>query len=206
MFPLYVQVTFDRIPITFKSYYYDLYSKSKYATCAGNAIFIPDIKTIIKKEEALIEYIIDKNLENFSLRKFKEKYVHYGRDLLDIMKADFLNYLYIFLNDEGMPFLADTLKSGSLDSNAFYLMKDMKMSLKEPLYKRLEENSFYYAPPYLPLFAFSEKIKGSISPTLTVMEWEQSGIQEKFIEFFKKYYPGKDVEKKMQEVQKWTHS
>jgi hypothetical protein len=203
MFPLYVQVTFDRKPVTFKSYYYDLYSKSKYATRAGSKIFIPDIKTIIKKEETLIEYIIDKNLENFSLIKFKGEYVHYGRDLLDTMEADFLDYVYVFFNDAGFPFLADTLKSGSLDSHAFYLMEDMKMSLKDPLYKKLEENSFYYAPPYLPLYAFSKKMKGSVSPTLTVVEWEQPGTKEKFIEFFKKYHPEKEIEKTMQEIQKW---
>jgi len=206
MFPLYIQVTFDRIPITFKSYYYDLYAKPKYATRAGSKIHIPEIKAIIKKEETLLEYIIDKNLENFSLTKFKERYAYYSRDLLDIMEADFLNYVYIFLNDEGMPFLAETIKSGAIDSNAFHLVGDMKMSMKESLYKKLEENSLYYAPPYLPLYAFCEKIKGSIFATLTVMEWEQPGTKEGFIKFSKKHYPEKDIEETMQEIEKWVRS
>ena len=206
MFPLYDQVTFDRIPITFKSYYYDLYGKPKYAIRAGSDIYIPEIKAIIKKEKNLLEFIIDKNLEDFSLTKFKEEYVYYSRDLLDIMEADFLNYVYIFLNDEGMPFLADTIRLGAIDSNAFQLMKDMKISMKESLYKKLEENSFYYAPPYLPLYAFCEKIKDSILGTLTVKEWEQPGTKEKFIKFFKKNYPEKEIEETMQEIQKWINS
>ncbi|HEX4373614.1 MAG TPA: hypothetical protein VHZ50_09960 [Puia sp.] len=206
MYPLYIQVTFDRIPITFKSYFYDLYAKPKYAARAGSKIHFPEIKTIIKKEETLLEYIIDRNLEDFSLTKFKEEYVHYCRDLLDIMEADFLNYVYIFLHDEGMPFLADTIKSGAIDSKPFYLMKDMKRSMKESIYKKLEENSFYYAPPYLPLYAFCDKVKDSIFSTLTVMEWEQPGTKEEFINFFKKNYPQKEIGDTMQKIQKWIHS
>jgi hypothetical protein len=206
MFPLYIQVTFDRIPITFKSYYYDLYAKPKYVTRAGSKIHIPEVKTIIKKEETLLEYIIDKNLKDFSLAKFKEEYLYYSRDLLDIMEEDFLNYVYIFLSDEGMPFLADTIRSGASDSKAFYLMKDMKKSMKESLYKKLEENSFFYAPPYLPLYAFSEKIKGTLFTSFSVMEWEQPETKEKFIKFFKKYYPENFVGKTVEEIQKWILS
>jgi hypothetical protein len=203
MYPLYIQVTFDRIPITFKSYYYDLYAKPRYAVRAGSKIHFPEIKAIIKKEETLLEYIIDRNLEDFSLTKFKEEYVYYSRDLLDIMEADFLNYVYIFLNDEGLPFLADTIKSGAADSKAFDLMKDMKRSMKKSIYKKLEENSFYYAPPYLPLYAFCDQVKNSAFVTLTVMEWEQPGTKEEFIKFFKKNYPEKDIEVTIQEIQKW---
>ena len=72
MHPLYVQVTFDRVPIYFKSYYFDLFSKSKYAIQVAGQVFTPDIKEIIKKEEQLIEFIIDKNLNNFSIDLFKK--------------------------------------------------------------------------------------------------------------------------------------
>jgi hypothetical protein len=61
MHPLYVQVIFDRIPIIFKSYYFDLFSKPKYAIRVAAQVFTPDIKEIIQKEEALIEFIIEKN-------------------------------------------------------------------------------------------------------------------------------------------------
>ena len=59
MHPLYVQVIFDRIPIIFKSYYFDLFSKPKYAIRVAGQVFTPDIKEIIAKETTLLEFIID---------------------------------------------------------------------------------------------------------------------------------------------------
>jgi hypothetical protein len=84
-YPFYVQVTFDRKSIFFKSFFFDLFSKPKYAFHIGAETFGPDIKDIIKKEEALIEFIIDKNQNDFSCR-----------DLLDMMEEGFQDYLYTF--------------------------------------------------------------------------------------------------------------
>jgi len=59
--PLYIQVIFDRISIVFKSYYFELFSKPKYAIRVSGEIFAPDIKQIISEEKALIDFIINKN-------------------------------------------------------------------------------------------------------------------------------------------------
>ncbi|SDX67033.1 hypothetical protein SAMN05444410_12426 [Hydrobacter penzbergensis] len=202
MHPLYVQVIFDRIPIIFKSYYFDLFSKPKYAIRLAGQVFTPDIKEIIKKEEALIEFIIGKNRDNFSLELFKKEYAFYCRDLLDLMEADFLDYLFTFLHDEGLPALADTIKKGAGNCKAYDIVRDMKSAFNDKTYNTLIENSFYYAPPYLPLYAFAEKPKSTPFTCFTVREWEQPSVKDDFAAFFKKRYPGKQVEDAMLEIQK----
>jgi hypothetical protein len=192
VYPLYVQVTFDRKSIFFKSFIFDLFSKLKYATRISNQVFGPDIKDIIKKEESLIEFIIDKNQQNFSLDLFKREYAYYGRDLLDMMEEGFREYLNTFLHDEGLPYLAETLKLGSLTCKLYDLVLDMKRCLKPKLYQKLWENAFYYSPPYLPLCAFNEKPQQTLLKAVTVMDWEQLGVRDNFFEFVKKNYQGHD--------------
>jgi hypothetical protein len=204
IYPLYAQVIFDRIPIIFKSYYYDLFSKPKYAIRVAGQEYAPDIKEIIKMEKTLIEFIIDKNLKNFSLNLFKKEYAYYSRDLLDIMEEGFLNYLYTFFHDEGMPFIADTFNAGASDSKLYDLVQDLKRALNPPLYKRLLENSFYYAPPYLPLYAFIKKPQRTPITSITVMEWEQPNTKRRFADFFRKHYPNKNVAEIPQEIEKWV--
>jgi hypothetical protein len=192
-YPLYVQVTFDRKSIFFKSYFFDLFSKPKYAVRIAGEVFGPDIKDIIKKEESLIEFIIDKNQDNFSLDLFKTEYAYYGRDLLDMMEGGFLDYLYTFLYDEGLPYLAETVKAGAYGCKLYELVKDFKRSFNPKLYQKLWENSFYYSPPYLPLCAFNEKPQRSLLTAFTVMDWEQVKVKESFSEFMEKNYPEQNV-------------
>ncbi len=202
--PLYVQVIFDRTPIIFKSYYFDLFSKPKYAIRVAGQLFTPDIKEVIQKEEALIEFIVEKNRDNFSLELFKKEYAFYCRDLLDLMEEGFQNYLVTFLKDEGLPSLADTIKKGVTDCKSFDIVQDIKRVFNDKAYRKLIENSFYNAPPYLPLYAFTDKPKRTPLTCFTVMEWKQPGIKEEFIAFFKRRYPDQRVEDALHEVQKWV--
>jgi hypothetical protein len=193
MHPLYVQVTFDRKSIFFKSFFFDLFSKPKYAARIGGEIFGPDIKDIIKKEESLVEFIIDKNRDNFSLDLFKTEYAYYGRDLLDMMEPGFLEYLYTFLHDEGLPYLAETVEFGSLTCKLYDLVMDFKRCLNPKLYQKLWDNSFYYSPPYLVLCAFNEKPQQTLLKVFTVMDWELPGVKLNFIDFLKRNYPNSNV-------------
>ncbi len=205
MHPLYVQLIFDRTPLYFKSYYYDLFSKSKYAIRVAGRVFTPDIKEIITKEEKLAEFIIDKNLPSFSLDLFKKEYAFYSRDLLDIMEASFMDYLFIFLQDEGMAFFAETIRNGAADCKLYDLALDMKKALHPSLYKKFIENSFYLAPPYLPLYAFTEKPKRTPFRMLSVMEWEQPATKEKFAAFFALHYPDNNLTEALEKIQEWVN-
>jgi hypothetical protein len=204
MNPLYVQVIFDRVPIYFKSYYFDLFSKSKYAIRVTGEVFSPDVKEIIDKEKVLVEFIIDKNLKSFSLELFKKEYSHYSKDLLNIMEEAFLDYLITFFQDEGLPSLADTIRKGAADTKLFNLVLDMKRFLKPDLYKKLIENSFLFAPPYLPLYAFTEKPKQTPLRCLTVLGWQQPETKDRFIKFFRRYYPDNDVSEILKKIDDWV--
>lgn len=201
-YPLYVQVTFDRKSIFFKSFFFDLFSKPKYAARIAGEVFGPDIKDIIKKEESLIEFIIDKNQDNFSLDLFKTEYAYYGRDLLDMMEPGFLEYLYTFFHDEGLPYLAETIKDGAFGCKLYELVKDFKSSLNPKLYQKLWDNSFYYSPPYLPLCAFNEKPQRTLLTAFTVMDWEHVGVKKRFLEFIQKNYPDIGASELVTEISK----
>ncbi|OQP43334.1 hypothetical protein A4H97_34050 [Niastella yeongjuensis] len=204
MYPLYVQVTFDRKSIFFKSFFFDLFSKPKYAAGIGGQVFGPDVKDIIKKEESLIEFIIDKNRDNFSLDLFKTEYAYYGRDLLDMMEAAFLEYLYTFLHDEGLPYLAETVNLGSLTCKLYDLVLDFKRCMTPQFYQKLWDNSFYYSPPYLVLCAFNEKPQQTLLKAFTVMDWEGPGAKEIFADFLKKSYPNNNVAETLKAIEKYV--
>jgi len=204
MHPLYVQVTFDRKSIFFKSFFFDLFSKPKYAARIGGEVFGPNINDIIKKEESLIEFIIDKNRDNFSLDLFKTEYAYYGQDLLDIMEPGFLEYLYTFLHDEGLPYLAETVNLGSLTCKLYDLVLDFKRCLNPKLYQKLWENSFFYSPPYLLLCAFNEKPQQTLLKVFTVMDWEQAGTKDSFIHFLNKNYPNSNIGEVLKAINKYV--
>lgn len=192
-YPLYVQITFDRKTIVFKSYYFELFSKPRYAILMDGKIHGPGTKGIIEKENELINFIIDKNLPDFSLELFKQEYNFYSKDLCDGMEEGFVEYLFTFLNDKGMPSLATTIKEGSKFRVAYDVANDLKMALKPALYNELVENSFYYAPPYLPVYSFMKEIKKWPMLCLTVMEWEDEIIKEKFTAYVNSYFKSKNV-------------
>lgn len=60
-YPLFVQVTYDRKPIYFKSYYFELFSKPRHLlTVTSVGTKAPKLDEIIKRENAVINFIIDK--------------------------------------------------------------------------------------------------------------------------------------------------
>jgi hypothetical protein len=201
-YPLYVQVTFDRRTITFKSYYFELFSKPRYV------IFMdgphgPKMQDIIEKENALIDFVIDKNLPDFSLDQFKLDYAYYGKDLCDVTEEGFIEYMFTFFQDKGMSALATTLQQGSKFRILYDVVRDFKKALNRPLYDELIENSFYFAPPYLPLYGYMQQTKRWPMLSLTVMEWDDPKTKTGFKEYVSKYYPAQDLEAVMKEMEKW---
>jgi hypothetical protein len=202
-YPLYVQVTFDRKTIFFKSYYFELFSKARYFLTAAGLSGGPTIEDIIKKEKEVIDFIIDKNQQDFSLDLFKKEYAYYSKDLCDITEEGFIDYMYIFFQDKGMPDLAVTVRQGSRFRIVYDVVRDMKRAFNKPLYDELVENSFYMAPPYFPLYGFMQQTKKWPMLSLTVMEWEDIKTKARFAEYMQKYYPDKDALEVMNEIDKW---
>ncbi|WP_127125429.1 hypothetical protein [Pseudoflavitalea rhizosphaerae] len=202
-YPLYIQVTFDRKTIFFKSYYFELFSKPRYAIFMDGKPNGPSIDDIIKKEYELIDYVIDKTLPNFSLDLFKQEYAFYSQDLCDVTEEGFIDYLFLFFQDKGMPALATTIQQGSKFRILHEVVRDMKRAFNKPLYDELVENSFYYAPPYLPLYGFMQQTKKWPMLSLSVMEWEDIKTKARFADYILKYYPDKDASEAMTQIDKW---
>ncbi|MEO7046861.1 MAG: hypothetical protein ABI091_16280 [Ferruginibacter sp.] len=190
-YPIYVQVTFGRRNIIFKSYYFDLFSKPKYSRIFHGKIYGPKIKDIIEIENELIKFIIDKHPDDFSLDFFKKEYAFYSRDLCDLTEEGFKDYLFTYFNDAGLYSFADIIKNGSKDKNLYELLEDMRTLFKINIYEDLIENSFYYAPPYYPLMKFVNQTKKWPLRYFSFREWEDKKLQNDFNYFiandFKKF-------------------
>ncbi len=202
-YPLYVQVTFERKTIFFKSYYFELFSKPRYFLSVAGISRGPSIEEIIAKENEVIDFIINKHPDDFSLDLFKQEYSFYSKDLCDIMEEGFIHYMYTFFQDKGMPAFAVTVREGSRYRIAYDVVRDMKLAFTRPFYEELVENSFYYAPPYLPLYGFMKQTKKWPMLSLTVMEWEKGDTQTDFLSYLQKYYPKNDAVEIKEAVGKW---
>lgn len=203
-YPLYMQVTFERKSIFFKSYYFELFSKARYANMSGIKAQQSLINKIIKKEIDLIKFIVEKTISSFSLEHFKVQYAHYCKDLLDEMQPMFLSYLKTFLEDEGLPALGNTLQHGSEINSAFVLVQDMKQAFIPPLYQKLVNNSLFYSPPYLPLYDFMFLNHKAHLQTITIKEWEEQNLKEPFIAFLTENYPSVDAPALIKKIEEWV--
>lgn len=224
-YPLYIQVTYKRKSIFFKSYYFELFSKSRYflpigglglntvreeAGVKNSVVRIerqgPSIEEIIAKEKEVIDFIIDRHPNDFSLDLFKHEYAFYSSDLCDITEEGFIDYMYTFLQDKGLPAFALMVREGGRYCIAYEVIRDLKIALSKPFYDELIENSLYYSPPYLPLYGFMRETKRWPMLCVTVMEWEEVSTQTAFTEYVKKHYPEIDAAKVMEQVENWLDS
>ena len=188
--PLYVQVTYERKTIFFKSYYFELFSKSRYARKTPDGSFKgPEIEQIIKKENKVIQFVIDKLKGEFSLEVFKKLYNYFSTDLSDVTEFDFITYLYHFFDDKGMPHIADVIKLGTLQVVTYELVTDLKKMLKKSLYIELIEQAFQKAPPYLQLYSFVMSTKKWPTLCLTAMEWDNIETIRSFKEYVELHFP-----------------
>ncbi len=205
-YPLYIQVTFERRTIFFKSYYFELLSEPRYATSAAGRMRGPSMDEITAKENELIGFIVDRHPDDFSFELFKKEYASYNKDLCDVMESNFVDYLRTFFQDKGMPYLATVLREGSKFRVAYDVVRDMKIALNRPLYDELVENSLYYASPYLPLYGFMTQVKKWPLLTLSVMDWETGNTKEAFSSYIQKHYPEQDADEIKKQMERWVKS
>ena len=154
----------------------------------------------------MIYFIIDKNLADCSLEKLKQDYTFYSKDLCDEMEAGFIDYLFVFFQDKRMPSLATAIKEGSKFRIAYEVVRDLKIALVPDLYSELIENSFYYAPPYLPLYGFMQETKKWPMLCLTVVEWQDIKIKEKFIAYVNSYFKSQNFIEVTNQLEKFIAS
>jgi len=201
--PLYVQITFERKTLFFKSNFFELFSKPKYIIAVAGLVGSPSLEKIITLEMEVIEFIENKHSSNFSLELFKQEYTFYSQDLCDIMEEEFRNYLYTFFQDKSMSVFATAIREGSRQRIPYEIIRDLKKAFTKSFYDELIENSLYYGPPYLALYEFMQQTKKWPMLYLSVMEWETGNTQTEFFEYVKKHYPKHNAVEINDEVEKW---
>jgi hypothetical protein len=204
--PLYVQVTFDRKTIFFKSYYFELFSKPRYLLLAAGKKKRPEVEDIIALENELIDFTIDNTIDEFSLDRFRKSYLYYCRDLCDVTEDGFRDYLFTFFSDKGLPGLGTAIMEGSRDKILFDVVQDLRLALKPDLYSELIENSFYYAPPYLPLYGFMIQQKRWPMIFLSAMEWSDSKTKMAFKKHIEGKYPNQNANSLVDQIDTWLKS
>lgn len=204
-YPLYVQVTFARKTHFFKSYYFELFAKERYfLKIPGTSIAEdPGILQVITLETEVIKFIANKHPDDFSLELFKKEYDYYSKDLCDELEGGFIDYLHTFFYDEGMPALADSIKAGSKSTIAYHLLRDLKSVLNRTICDKLIKNSFFYAPPYLPVYGFMKEVKKCPMLCLTRREWEPAETKEVFKAYVKSHYPEADADKVIEQIDRY---
>ncbi|SDE97778.1 hypothetical protein SAMN05216464_111153 [Mucilaginibacter pineti] len=189
-YPLYVQVTFERKTIFFKSYYFELFSKSRYGLeLPDGSVKGPDMEQIIEKENEVIRFVIGKMKDGFSLEAFKKNYAYLSKDLCDVTEFDFITFLYLFFDNKEMPHMAELIKWGALQLVTYDLIMDFKKVLKKALYNELIEQAFEKAPPYLQLYSFMMDTKKWPMLCLTAMEWDNMETIKSFKKYVELHYP-----------------
>jgi len=205
-YPLYVQITFMRKTYYFKSYYFELLSSPRFSLTVAGITEGPSIQDAIEMELEVCKFIIERHPDDFSLDLFKKEYAFYSKDLCEIMENAFLDYLFVFFNDEGASTFATTIAIGGRYRIAFELVRDMKRVLSKPVYEKLIENAFFYAPPYLIIYGFMNQLKRWPLLCLTVMEWESEIIQAKFIDYLRQNHANRKPEEVKAQIQKWIEA
>ncbi|UKT63057.1 hypothetical protein [Pedobacter mucosus] len=202
--PLYIQVTYDRKSIFFKSYYFELFGKARYLLkIPGITPKGPSLGDCVEREEQVIRFILEKHREDFTLDLFRSAYLYYSRDLCDIFQDGFIDYLYTFFWDDGYPALGDAVLYGSKDVVAYELIRSLKRAFKPELFIKLKENSLYYAPPYLPIYEFMAERHRWPQAILTVMEMEDPQTLKSFGSFLIKRYTEDQAVDILNQVAKW---
>jgi hypothetical protein len=205
-YPLYVQVTYERKTIFFKSYYFELFAKPRYAMqLADGSIKGPDLEQIIEKENEVIRFVIDKLKDGFSLEAFKKLYAHFSTDLCDATEFEFITYLYLFFNSKELPQMAELIKWGTLHLVTYDLVIEFKETLKKSLFNELLQEAFQNAPPYLQLYSFMMHTKKWPLLCLTAMEWDNIETIRSFKEYVELHYPNMTSTQFIGQVNSWPN-
>ena len=207
-YPLYVEMIFNREHRRYKSSLFTQFLQPKYGIRIAGELHPPKLELIVDHETKLVEFVIDKNLENFSLEVFKKEYEFNSKDILNLMEPNFFAYFYTFLQDEGLPYLAETIRATAIEKNVnmFNLFEDQRIAWKEKLYNRLLEHAFYYGPPYLPLSRFIQEYPLLPLKCMTVMDWNTETVKSAFSEFLTKNYPVADPIKMSEGIDRYIET
>lgn len=194
IYPLYIVVVYNRTPTYFKSYYFDLLTHPKYAIQSVLGKIAPLTDEVLRKEQELLNHLVQKYSGNFNIETFKKDYLRLSRDLLFETEKGFQSYVNTFFQDQGLPALASLFTEGGKYVTSENLLYDLKAVLKTDTFNKFWENAAFYAPPYIPLCAFIRSRQKISIPLFSVLDWSSRATQEEFTRFLLSSYSDYDHE------------
>lgn len=205
-YPLYVQATYERKTIFFKSYYFELFSKLRFAvTLSDGQTKGPDLALVVRKEEEVIQFVIGKLGDGFSLEAFRKLYAHFSKDLCEAMELDFVTYLYGFFHEMNMPNIAEIIKCGTKHVVTYDLMKELEVTLEKALYRKLVAGALKAGPPYVQLYSFMLHNKAWPELLFTAMEWYDTETVKAFKSYVEEHFPDLSSNVLIGQIHNWLH-
>ena len=177
-YPLYVQVTYDRKSIVFKSYYFDVFAQPKYDFLTITFAQINEL------EGRVIDSIVKRNANDFSLDLLLRRYRLYCLDILDNFDGPFKIWLGAYLKKEGLPALAVLFEHAPEEICAIRIWDDLRKIVDPGFFEKMEEKAAQ-AGPYLPLAEYVRHSSPEGPFCLPFYEWiifEKSIEIEEFID------------------------
>ncbi len=189
IYPLYIRVTYGTKSLNFKSHCFEQLLKAKYQNGVRLGHAAPGLDEVVQLETELIEFLISKHPDDFSLSVFKKEYDFYTYDLLDKLDEDFKRYLVSFFFREGMPSIAYLLENQSTKLTADLVLDDLKRSLSQPVYDKMIQTSLHAAPPYIPLLEFYRSHPFNSTGMLLAFQFHRHNFESELDEFIRTSFP-----------------
>ncbi len=189
MYPLFIRITFNTRSLNFKSHCFDQLLTAKYQ----NRIYLgnkgPELSEVIQLETELIEQLINKHRDNFSLVRFKEEYDSYTFNLLEKLDEEYKVYMVQFFFEQGMPSIAFLLQSLSWKLTTEMILHDLKRSLSKSVYDKMTTTNLSLALPYIPLVEFSKLYCSSTMGVLLTYHFCKENFKTTMEAFIQAQYP-----------------
>lgn len=197
-YPLYIQITYRRKTIIFKSYFFYLLSKPRYKIGGGLRIKTPSLSEVIEKENAVLNFLIEDWPRDFTVDHFKSLYDIYSKDLCTLTEEDFRLYMFVFFKMRKMSTLAYVLSNIKVDYVLYDLLKDMATSIEPGLHKALLEGAVShgkFAALYLPLYGFIKSSRPAHLKILSLYEWADTKVQQALLKYLSDNHPEWETQK-----------
>ena len=173
MHPLYVQVTYDRRTIFFKSYYFELFSQPKYEFLGITLAQIDEL------ERRVIDHVVSRTSRSFSLDDLSRLYKLMSVDILDSFDGSFKTWLSTFLKVEGLPGLAAMMEQAGDGVASIRVWDDLKKMLDPVVFERMEDKVLADGHPYIPLATY---VRGKFPEGPFCLPLHEWSIVEKRVE------------------------
>lgn len=182
--PLYIQITYRRRNLIFKSYYFDLFSRDRYAKNENGKT--PKLEDIIDFDKKVLDHLIRYSESDSTVEQLQKKYYLYSLDLCTSSEELFNVNLFLVLKEIGTGAFARALAAGSRSHLLYDIIQDMAIMLKPSVYEDLLLEMSKLKQFYLQLYGF---VLGTHKPPylyLSVLEWQTGSLQADFLEYLQR--------------------